>query len=513
MLESIESKKLEYQRLSPEEMEKRGILGRLVGVCADCVDGTRNGRRYSEELWEKVFADPIVQEKFKNGVCYGELGHPADREEVDMEKVAICMPELPKKGKDGKLRAVFDILNTPCGKILKTLCDYGSNLGISSRGTGDTIQGFDGNEEVDPETYVWECFDIVTVPAVERARLQYMTESIDKKKQLKRALSESIKRAKIEDRKVMVEAIKGLNLGLEEQKQSSSSDVKINAEPKNKVADNTGTAIIKELQTALQENKKLEAKISDLQERLSVCYAKEVKYEEEIDVSRDRISALAGSKKLVEGLKKKVESLSQEVSEQERELQEKDRKLSVLENRKELANKKQESLNESIQKEETRSMLLQKKVSTLTEKLESANKMLDSKEKKYSDTIAEMKQDAAIKQKEYTEKIEKSNSLVEKYRKIARIAVDRYIESTAVRLGVRSEEIKSKLPENYSFSDIDRVCEDLQGYQLNMSKLPFDLAGKKKVSVKVTESVEPINPTPNFDDDVDEGLKALAGLN
>ena len=113
MLESLSSSKFEYKKLSPEEMKARKILGRLVGPVADISIPTRNGRKYSEQLWEKVFSDPITQEKFKNKVCYGELGHPEDRTEVDMEKIAVSMPEAPKRGKDGKLYAIVD-LSTRC---------------------------------------------------------------------------------------------------------------------------------------------------------------------------------------------------------------------------------------------------------------------------------------------------------------------------------------------------------------------------------------------------------------
>ena len=149
--------KFEYQKLSPEEQATRGILGRLVGVIADTKNPTRNGRAYSEKLWRNVFNDPIMKERIENRCCFGELGHPLDRTETDMEKVAICLAEVPKKGKDGKLYGVFDILNTKCGQILKTLCDYGCNIGISSRGEGDLITDYQGNEAVDPDTYSCEC--------------------------------------------------------------------------------------------------------------------------------------------------------------------------------------------------------------------------------------------------------------------------------------------------------------------------------------------------------------------
>ena len=60
MLESITNREMEYQKLSPEEMQKRGILGRLIGTIADFTNPTRNGRLYSEELWDKAFDSPIM---------------------------------------------------------------------------------------------------------------------------------------------------------------------------------------------------------------------------------------------------------------------------------------------------------------------------------------------------------------------------------------------------------------------------------------------------------------------
>lgn len=205
---------LAFDDLTEEEKAKRHILGRLYGPIADVVRPTRNGRKYSEELWEKVFDNPIMKEKFQNKVMYGELGHPEDRTEVDMTKVAVCMPEAPKKDKDGHLIGYFDILDTPNGRILKTLCDYGSTLGVSSRGTGDVVEGLDGEEEVDPDTYECECWDIVLVPAVESARLAF-TEGLSKKGRLplREALEKQIGSASDEDRAVMEDAVKALGLG------------------------------------------------------------------------------------------------------------------------------------------------------------------------------------------------------------------------------------------------------------------------------------------------------------
>ena len=63
MLESFNTKsEMQYQRLTEEEKQRRGILGRLVGIIADFKNPTRNGRRYTEELWDKTFDDPVVKE-------------------------------------------------------------------------------------------------------------------------------------------------------------------------------------------------------------------------------------------------------------------------------------------------------------------------------------------------------------------------------------------------------------------------------------------------------------------
>ena len=55
---NISSENFKYNAVSGNP----AILGTLEGPCADIVNPTRNGRKYSEELWEKVFSDPIVEE-------------------------------------------------------------------------------------------------------------------------------------------------------------------------------------------------------------------------------------------------------------------------------------------------------------------------------------------------------------------------------------------------------------------------------------------------------------------
>lgn len=258
MLESLNTDVFEYEKLKPEEMQRRGILGRLVGIMADTVNPTRNGRSYSSELWENVFNNPIMKERIENNCCFGELGHPSDREETDMTKIAICMDGLPKKDKDGKLRAVFNILDTPNGRILKSLCDYGCNIGISSRGSGDLITDFDGNESVDPDTYNCEGWDAVIIPAVKEARLTYVTEALEKKrynKSLRDKLQEAINKETEDNKKVMTESLSCLGIRLNE----DSSDIDTeNIEMSN--SDTPESEIVKKEKRSEEE---ISSKVSD----------------------------------------------------------------------------------------------------------------------------------------------------------------------------------------------------------------------------------------------------------
>lgn len=508
MLESFNlSKELEYQKLSPEEQASRGILGRLKGVIADFKNPTRNGRKYTEELWEQTFNNPIMKEKIENRCLFGELGHPTDRQEVDMEKIAICMAETPKKGSDGKLHGVFDILATPCGKILKTLCDYGCNIGVSSRGSGDTYTDSFGEEIVDADTFECECWDAVLIPAVKEARMQYVTESLNTKKTLKTALCEALESATEEDKQIMKNKLDELQLDYSPDKVNNIDEVKENDE-----ADNDGLELVQELQEALKKNKVLESQLTALQEKLSVSYTKEADLRDDISKYKSSIQSLTECSKKNKILEQKISTLSAEVSSRDDTIKKQQATIERLnESRKSITNKSK-VLTESITSRDAKITSLEKQIHSLNESIKTINAQNNKAKETLTENIEELKKDSAIKHSEYTKKLSKANQLVERYKKIANESVNKYIESQASRLGVTTNEIKNRLSEGFSFEDIDMVCEELQAYKLNISKLPFDISKTKNVRMKVTESKEPIKPANRFSDEIDDQLKSLAGL-
>lgn len=537
---------MQYQRLTEEEKQKRGILGRLVGIIADFKNSTRNGRRYTEELWDKTFNDPIVKEKLENRCILGELGHPADRQETDIEKVAICLAELPKKGNDGKVYGVFDILDTPNGRILKTLCDYGCNIGVSSRGGGDTFEDFNGNETVDPDSYEFECFDCVLLPAVKAARPSYVTESLDRsKKSLKVALMEALTNSTEDEQRVMKNTLNELNIEYApEEEQVSESVDNIEVTKEDTAAENDGADVITALHEALQRQLELEEQVRSLQEKLSVCYTKESRYSDKLgkvklqvvaqetenkELSEKLSNLTEANAQLVESndqLKVSIKNLTESVNSKDEQLEElskslvgyRDRYASMQKQLKESKSNKTQ-LTEQLSSNNVKVKQLTEAYTQLKEASEkkllevtNVTKTLEAKNTKLVEELQEVKKDSQILKSQSNAKLEKAQQLVEKYKSIAKTAVDKYINSQATKIGVSSFDIKSRLNESYSFKDIDKAVEDLQQYKLNLNSLPFStLTDKKPVKMKIREAKEPLldmtdNTSYNVDDEVDSTL-------
>lgn len=500
--ESTYSDELRFKELSPEEKQRRGILGRLYGPMADIVKGTRNGRRYSDELWEKAFEDPLTQEMLNAGGLPGELDHPTDREETCSEKIAIMMPEAPRKDKNGKLIGYFDILDTPCGRIAYALAKYGFKLGVSSRGSGDTYTDYDGQESVDPDTYKLNAFDLVLLPAVKDARLQ-MVEGLDVDKvQFKHALKESLDNSSEEDRRIMTATLDNLDIDYKEElSETEESDV----DQTDESAVDNGDTLVKDLQEALRQNSELQNKIVELNEKLSVSYTKEICLEGTISKLKNSISRLVESKSQLVSVTSKLKTKDLEIAQLKEQSKDKDCLIESLKKKFKDSMSVRKSLTESVSNKNDLVSSLHEQVKSLKESIDSTTKEKDTVIRSLTEEIEELKKDSSIKNSQYSKKLNESNLLVEKYKQVAKQSIDRYIESKATTLGISVKEIKNRLDEDYSFDEIDSVCENLRSYKLNMSKLPFSIGGRNVQGVALKEDTS-TSKFSNPDDVVDKSL-------
>lgn len=499
---------LKYKELSPEEKAARGILGGLYGPIASIVKSTRNGRRYTESLWEKVFKNPITQEMFENGGIPGELDHPIDREETDSSRIAIMMPEAPTKDKDGNLMGYFDIIDTPCGRIAHALAKYGFKLGISSRGTGDTYMDENGEEIVDEDTYSFNAFDLVLLPANKGARLA-MTESLDiNKENFRKALKESLENSNEQDQKIMTSVLESLNIDLEDPKseiKDKGAEVKENLE-----AGNTGDELVKSLQESLIENKRLQSQIVELQEKLSVSYTKEISQERDINKLKLAVKKLSESANKENAMSQQLQTMRAQLEEKVREIGRQQKIIERYRFKLTEALNSGKNLESTITANNSQIAELQGKVKNLNENVSRTN--IDHKRElsKKDSEISGLKEELDIKNAQYAKKLKSSNVMVENYKKIANEAVARYINMRATTLGINANEIKNRLSENFNLDEVDQVCESLRSYKRNMSKLPFSLTESLPKDSKVAIKNDPAaHFAANPDDVIDNSLLNL----
>ena len=357
------------------------------------------------------------------------------------------------------------------------------------------------------DTYDFQGFDLVLLPAVKAARLK-MVESLQNGKTLKQALAESLAQASADDKKVMTETLNNLNIDYttaekaEDNKDLEETDI---------AANDAGANMVKDLQESLLKQQTLEAQITELQEKLSVCYAKEAKYEDDIAKYKGAIRNLSESVNNAKALKTKVESLQEELRQKDEVIKaqndKKDIMMEKLSNQKSLSISEKAKLTESLSAKNLELVKAKNQISKLQENLESYK----VKESALNEDLAEQKKNLAIKSNDYNTKLSKANKLIEQYRNTAKTAVNKYIESKAVMLGVKTEEIKNKLPSNYSFDDIDSICESVSKYKLQINRLPFNVGNNTKIAIKESKEIKRQNSSN--DDTIDDSLIRLAKLN
>ncbi len=121
----------------------------------------RNGRMYPVNTLTKE-VDRYNENFVQKGRALGELGHP-DGPTVNLDRVSHKITSLRREGNNfiGKAQ----LLETPMGKIAKSLIDEGVTLGVSSRGIGSLKEDRNGVKVVGEDFMLATAADIVADPS------------------------------------------------------------------------------------------------------------------------------------------------------------------------------------------------------------------------------------------------------------------------------------------------------------------------------------------------------------
>jgi Kyanoviridae head maturation protease len=131
----------------------------------------RNGRVYPKSILERE-VKRYNEEYISKNRAFGELGHP-DSPSINLDRVSHLIVNMRQEGAQfiGKAK----ILETPMGKIAKSLLEGGASLGVSSRGMG-SLKEVNGVNMVQDDYYLATAADIVADPSAPGAFVQGIME-------------------------------------------------------------------------------------------------------------------------------------------------------------------------------------------------------------------------------------------------------------------------------------------------------------------------------------------------
>ena len=141
-----------------EQTEKNNGKLLMKGVLQKANTLNQNGRVYPIEVLEREVRN--YQKFIKENRALGELDHP-DSSVVELKNASHIIREAYMDG--DVCYGSVEILNTPSGKILKSLVESGVTLGISSRGVGSTRR--EGDHQVVQDDFQLICWDFVSEPS------------------------------------------------------------------------------------------------------------------------------------------------------------------------------------------------------------------------------------------------------------------------------------------------------------------------------------------------------------
>ena len=146
----------------------------IEGVFMQAEKQNRNGRVYPFDVLNKE-VDRYNRDYVTRNRAFGELGHP-DSPTINLDRVSHMIVSLRPDGNNfiGKAK----ILDTPNGKIVKSLLDGGASLGVSTRGVG-SLKPSNGFQLVQDDFKLATAADIVADPSAPDAFVRGIMEGAE----------------------------------------------------------------------------------------------------------------------------------------------------------------------------------------------------------------------------------------------------------------------------------------------------------------------------------------------
>lgn len=170
------SKELLIETYTPDVAKTKGSIVEgaegekklyLEGIFMQSEVKNGNGRVYPHDEISRCV--DYINEQIKNNIpMMGELNHP-EHLSIDLERVSHAITEIRMDGDDAVGKAMI-LTKHPMGKIAEAIMEHGLPLGVSSRGTGDVVEGVVNG-------FDFIALDIVAIPSAPKAWPKAIRES------------------------------------------------------------------------------------------------------------------------------------------------------------------------------------------------------------------------------------------------------------------------------------------------------------------------------------------------
>jgi len=144
--------------LIKEQSEAQDGKFLMKGVLQKANTLNQNGRVYPLGVLSREVQN--YQRFIEEGRALGELDHP-DSSVVELKNVSHIIRQAHMDG--DVCYGTLEVLDTPNGRILKSLVESGVKIGISSRGVGSTKT--EAGHQVVQDDFQLICWDIVSEPS------------------------------------------------------------------------------------------------------------------------------------------------------------------------------------------------------------------------------------------------------------------------------------------------------------------------------------------------------------
>lgn len=160
-----------------------------------------NGNQRVYPMNEIKNAVDSVNKRIAEGLSvYGELNHP-DNLNIDLNNVSHIITEMRMDGANAVGKA--KVLNTPKGQIVKAILEGGGKLGVSSRGSGNVVEG-------KVNTFSLVTVDIVATPSAPNAYPSHVMEALNDNQKIQ-TLAEAVIHDQKAQKYLAIEVKKFLN--------------------------------------------------------------------------------------------------------------------------------------------------------------------------------------------------------------------------------------------------------------------------------------------------------------